>query len=328
MSFAKIAAANGISSDMIPSDSISFGSELFEMEKAVFQLKLNEISPPLKIGQYYFIIKLLKEKSDLFTSEADFSDNYKRLAKILRKRKQREYFNRFIKSRFDRPPYHLDKTVFKQMVQYIEGRVIFDRPSVKQNQDLSNERIYRDAIQNLGDYQNVPVIAFENGNKWTIEFLLNRLQVGPYPIEFTNRGKFRMSMIAATKMTLDDQILVDLALANGLDKSSTVTHQTIIWKDHIVYQSKLKDILKRAERSDNLPGEKSTVKYEKQIDTYLANVAAKYQIQIYTDILDTLTLSKTDMVVMKAHFPKRTLAPVIQPFLNLPKFDHLLTSQY
>jgi len=297
------------------------------MEKIVFQLALNEISPPLKIGQYYFIVKLLKEKLDLFTSETDFSNNYKRLAKILRKRKQREYFDTFIKSSFDKPPYRLNQALFKQTVQYIEDRVEFNRPSSKQIQNLSNGRIYQEAIQNLGDFQHTPVVNFENGYQWTIQMLLNRLQVGPYPVEFSSPGKFRMSMIAATKMSLDDQVLVELAKAHGLEESLVVSLQTTMWKDHLVYKSMLNDLLTKQDLSNSLVTEISSGRYEKQIDNYLANIVGKYDINVYSDILDTLTLSKTDMVVMKTHFPKRTLAPVIQPFLNLPKFDKLLSSR-
>lgn len=326
-SFSQMAELNGIDKDMIPSDSISFSSELIDMEKTVFQLALNEVCPPLKIGQYYFIIKLLKEKSDLFTSETDFSNNYKRLAKILKKRKQRKYFDTFIKSSFDKPPYRLDQALFKQTVQYIEEKVEFNHSSSKQTRDLSNERIYQEAIKNPGNFQHTPVVNFENGYQWTIQMLLNRLQVSPYPIEFSSPGTFRMSMIAATKMSLDDQVLVDLAIENGLEQSLNVSLQTTMWKDHIVYQSMLNDLLTEQDLSDGLIKEISSGRYEKQIDHYLTNIVEKYEIKVYSDILDTLTLSKTDMVVMKTHFPKRTLAPAIQPFLNLPKFDKLLSSQ-
>ena len=111
--FTEVAKLNGLDNGSIPLDSITFGSELNTLEEQVFQLPLNGISPPFKMGQYFFVINLIEEKTDIFTSEDDYNRQYRQIKKRIRQRKQFSSFQNYIRKKFSKPPYQLDKIQFK-----------------------------------------------------------------------------------------------------------------------------------------------------------------------------------------------------------------------
>jgi hypothetical protein len=325
--FSRVAQLHGIDPEIIPTDSISFGSDLDVLEDHIFQMSINQISKPLKTGQYYLIVKLINEKHNIFTSENDFQKEYKRLVKSLRKRKQREYFQDYIKSNIDRPPYHLDRKVFKRMIQEMERIIDFKSKSkISPQQPLIN-RAYYEAVNRMDDIKDEQVVNFDSDEPWTVRTLLTRIEVSPYPIELTSPGKFRSSMIAATKMTLDDGILVRLARKSNLDQSDYVKAQKQMWQDQIIYKKVLGKFIRMSSISDSSNQMPMYKLDEKSLDSFLTNAAEKYEVTVFSDVLDTLTLSKSDMVVMKTHFPERTIGPVIQPLMNLPEFKKALSGK-
>jgi hypothetical protein len=326
--FQTIASLRGIPPETIPIDSLSFGSDIPGLEEKVMQMTIDEVSTPVQLGHYFFIVKLINKKQNLFSSEADFKKNYRKLEKTLRKRKQQQAFNSYIKKNLKQAPYILNKKIFKQLVQQLESTIDFQyQKKTKQTTQLP-ENISQEDIKNLGDILLENVVKFSNNNLWNIQKLLSRIRVSPYPIEFSSPGKFRSSMITATKMVLDDQVLVDLAQYLKIEKTTYVTTHRQMWQDHTIYKLVLRDLVQdMVFTADSVDQEKKQKKYLERIDDYLADIAGKYSVTLYKDILDTLKLSKTDMVVMKTHFPQRTIAPVIQPLTYLPKFENILSAQ-
>jgi len=324
VSFSDVAQMNGINPDFIPEDSVSFGSNLDFLESFVFQLGSNEIGKPIKIGQYYFVVKQMEDKVDIFTSADDYKRQYKRIDKILRKRKQKTYYQDYIKSNFTKPPYNLDRQTFKILVKKLEEVLIVNTSEQRSTIQGSTNYILENSFEHLGAFLESPIVFFEGENQWTIKTLLKRLQISPYPIVLSSPGKFRSSMIAATKMILDDEILVTLAQKADLEQSTFVQSQSHMWTDYLVFQKALKDFGSLSVSNEEKKGE---LQISNRLDNYLLDLINKYDISINKVLFDTLAPIKSDMVVMKTHFPQRVIAPVLIPLNNTPKFQQHISSK-
>ena len=157
--------------------------------------------------------------------------------------------------------------------------------------------------------------------------LLERIKVSPYPVDLSAPGKFRASMIAATKMILDDEIIVKLAMQKNLETSSYVTDQSRLWHEYIIFQTMRNEILHQISDKNKRSSIENREDPAKLFDDYMVTIAGKYDIRIFFSIYDTLRLEKTDMAVIKNHFPKRSLIPLIQPLPPLPRFDSLFSAK-
>ena len=186
---------------------------------------------------------------------------------------------------------------------------------------------FKEITGRLADILDKSAVSFNNGSNWTNRELLQRLKVAPYPIEFTSPGKFRSSMIAATKMILDDEVLVELAKQEKLDKTSYVRDQVRIWREYLLYQAMVAKIYRAFSNDQTTPGQSHTENTATQFDKYLCSIADKYTIIINHSILDSLTLIKTDMAVIKQHFPVRSLIPLIQPLYQPSAFGSIISGK-
>ena len=323
LSLTEVARLIGLDSQFIPTDSITFGSELNALEKQVFQLPVNGVSAPFKLGAYYFVINFFKEKTDIFTSEDDYNRRYTYIKKTILRRKQLQSFQDYTRQRFRQAPYQLNRDQFKALVQQLEKVLPIGKETNNQSDLISNH----EANSGLGNILDKPVVSFSNGNIFTNRELLQRLKVAPYPIEFSSPGKYRSSMIAATKMILDDDVLVQLAEEEDLGKSPYVNDQLRIWREYLIYQFMRTKFFMSISNAE-MPADSSLRSNPaKEFDAYLASFAGKYKIHIFHTILDTLTLAKTDMAVMKQHFPKRTLVPLIQPIYPSSAFESIISDK-
>ena len=316
-SFEQLAESFGFSQQEIPADTISFGSEFPDLENIVFNMKVNQISKPIKMGQYYYIIKLAEEKINIFSSKNDFEKSAEKLKKIIKKRKSKVYFKKYVEQNLKGKRYKLDQDLFKNLVNHLEISIGFDTES------KLPENIFSKTESVPEDLQYQTIVTFSNSESWNVKKLLQRLQVSPYPVDTRNRGSFRKSMILAAKSVLDDELLVQHAKENNLHNTQYVKIQSRMWNDYIKYKRTLKSVIDNYASNNNL-SELTTQQQIDAIDEYLTGLIQKYPVEINYKMLDTLKLHKTDMVVSKSHFPNRTISPLLQPLIGLNKFsEHL-----
>ena len=228
-SFEQYAGLIGLATTDILMDTIVAGRSLKILEDLVYSREVGHISDPIKIGKTFFIINIISEITENLDNENDFQNQYHRLEKILKQRNIQDSFFTFINEKYPKPPYSLDRKIFKQLAQSIEKQIDFSQFS---NSDNSINLFTKNEID-LADLENTPVIKFEDGPTWTCRHLVQRLQVSPYPIDVRSPGSFRKSIIAATKNIIDDEILVAEGKKLGLENSDYVTDQVTMWHDHI-----------------------------------------------------------------------------------------------
>ena len=307
ISFEQIAQLNGYQAEAIPSDTILFSGKLPHIEKAVFEMDLNEIHPPIWEGQYFFIIKLVNRIENISGEQGEFEKKRNELEKILKNQKILDKFQEYKANHFIINSYQLDKTIFKKLTQQLEN-ILFDNANTT-NQNIKSE--FREKLpqlnnSKLNEFRHLKVVKFSEEIEWTVEQLLNRLSIAPYPIDIESKGTFRSSMIAGTKRILDDELIVLHGEKIGLSKNEIVRNQQRIWTDCLIATKELVNVINKGNAKPERKPDKEW------LSQYLKDRSNEYEVELNHSILDTLSLNnRADMVVIKKHFPLRSIAPSI-----------------
>ncbi len=314
VSFERLAALLGYDIRQIPVDSVSFGYRFEKLEQTVFDMKMNEVRGPITLGHRYFFVKLIGEKQDIFTAEIDLEAQRRKLVKTLRDRKRKTLFEKYVAEHLPQK-YELDKSVFKKLARALEKQLQFERSG--------NPQPFLSAIEKTLDtgeeLLRQPVVTFPDGENWTVEQLLKRLRTGPYPLETSSPGNFRNSIIAATRMNLDDELLAKHAAALGLGGDEKVEIITAFMKDDLVATAMKRDWMRKNSSSgddEKQPAEK--------IDNFLCDRLTRTGIYINWEKLRGFPAKRADMLVFKTHFPSRTIGPPLELVDYLPQFNKLL----
>lgn len=309
--FEDLARLQGYSQNSIPVDTIGFESNLPNIERTLQGMQPNEISAPVKEGRFWFILKLTG-KQEKFSSRQDFENEKRSIRKMLRKIKATERFAEYVDKNLAGQVFNLDKEIFTQVVKTLDARLFEQGLTPAKGNETRFELMIED--QQL---LNKPVVRFSDGTEWTVRQLLQRLAVSPYPVNIHDRGGLRMNMISATRHILDDELLVRHCIELGLDETAYVRQQKSMWQDYLIYKKQLKALLK-PDRNAEANNAKTAIE---SLEEYLIEKTKTADIKIYSAVLDTMTVDKTDMVVMKTHFPRRTVAPVHQPLGYMPEWE-------
>ncbi len=305
LDFIELAKLKGYAEQSIPADTIEIKTPLPNIQAAVFKMNLNEVHAPVKEGNYYFIIKLANIIIDAFQSEDDFERLKTHLTKIVKKRKSASLFGQYKKTHFKEAPYAVDTKIFKRMVRLLDAQLFAQKNSAKNRRQFSFN-IHKETP--LGELSGQPVVRFLSGEIWDVKTLLRRIEVSPYPVELKSPARFRLSVLAAAKHILDDEIIAREALKAGLDETNYVKVQKQIWADFLLYD---------LEKGRLLKGKKSLRQRKAAIDSVLSLMMKKNEIRINHTVIDTLSSFRTDMFVFKTHFPQRTIVPALE-IITLP----------
>ena len=277
----------------IVTDTISWGNGPPEIESELYQVSPGEVAGPIQLGYKFFIIELIEEISMLGSSTTDFLRNKHQLKKILKRRKGNNLFHKKAQGELKQYIPRLHKDIFKKLVEKLEKKMFpggFESGSIEELSLPKNKL-------NLQI-----VVEFNDGDNWTVRQLLSRLAVSPYPIKKGNPAVFRNSIIIACKAILDDEVVVKDAIDKGIDNLKAVRYQTEMWSDAYLAQIMSAILFKKL-------GDKHT------LTNYILNHELYPKVIVNSNLIDTLHIKKTDMIVIKTHFPTRTIAPPIQPLL-------------
>ncbi len=300
LSFLNLAKLRGYTERTIPMDTIELKTPLPHIRNIVFEMKINDIHPPVKEGNYYFIIKLTDILTNIFQTKDDFEAMKPHLSKIIKKRQSAALFRKYIKTHFPEAPYSVDTDLLKKVVRQLDAQLFASKsPPDKQTSfsfDLAPET-------SLGQLASRPVVRFGDKKVWDVKKLLQRIQVSPYPIELDTPARFRLSILAAVKHIVDDEIIADEAEKAGLGESDYVQVQQQMWGDFLLF---------KLEKVRLLKGKKTSEQRKAAVDSVLQIMMDKTPIKINHAIIDTLSIPRTDMFVFKTHFPQRTIVPALE----------------
>ncbi|MCG3118633.1 MAG: hypothetical protein ALAOOOJD_00873 [bacterium] len=173
---------------------------------------------------------------------------------------------------------------------------------------------FSQAGQSLEANLDETLVSFDDGSDWTIKEILQRLSVGMYHLDFSNRKKFRLSLREALLMMIEQEYVYKNAVREGLDKAPEVTAEVAMWRENALAQLLVQRLTSAKNDADlQAPTGEHT---EKLAQTLLA-LADTHAIEINQEVLRNLQVSNAGLLVLKKHFPGRMVTPLSLPLEHL-----------
>ena len=193
------------------------------LEAAAYALRVGEVSEPVKVGQVYYVVKLLNRRMLGSPSEEDFKRVAPALEKKLRRRKEDELAARFLRQHLVQAGIQLRGPVLSELVQYL-GRYAGPDSIV----ELTPETL--DSLLAEFEWRDSALVVF-SGKKWTVKEALKR-------IEGVRLSAFSPELMAdrlsrALFEAARDEVLVEAAKDLGLDKHPRVQRDVSVWRDYL-----------------------------------------------------------------------------------------------
>ncbi len=267
-------------------DTLQYSGELPVLEDTLFSAPMGKKIGPLKIGRRYITFRVRQEWPLYIVSRGDFLQKRRSLLKSWRRLQKEKLFARYLKERFPQKPYRLNKDVFRRMTTFLLEETL--------GEDEAPPRKKLTTLMN-GDRELLreEVIAFNEGKPWTVATLLRELFAAPYPLSYKSESAFKFSLIKTARRLLDDELIYREALARGYGNTSFVHWQMAMW--HSAY---------RAQKNRRLLPRDT---YKRKV--FLDSLQNRIPVTIYQNVLDTLRINPTRMMVLKKHFPGQTIVP-------------------
>ena len=184
----------------------------------------------------------------------------------------------------------------------------------KLNPSPLNAAEFSQADQSLAASLDETLVSFDDGSHWTIKEILQRLSVGMYHLDFSNRKKFRLSLREALITMIEQEYVYKNAVQEGLDKSSEVAAEVAMWRENALAQLLVQRLASAENEADirTPTGEQTEL-----IAKTLLALAETQHIEINPEILHRTPVSNASLLLLKMHFPGRMVTPLSLPLEHL-----------
>ncbi len=209
---------------------VKWGEAEEPLEIAAYRLKRSEISPVTQAGNGFYIVRLLKRTADTYYSSKDFSALRRDIEEKLRLRRERNRLEEYVGQAFrNKVGYALPRT-FKAVAKSFD-RILRD----------SNDRypvvLTAAMLQNLKEILSTVLsdtLMVAGDRMWSVEDVLTKLYQNGFSFDSLQAQRIPDHLNLQLKQWVQQEILGDEALAEGLDKISSVSKQLQMWYDYFL----------------------------------------------------------------------------------------------
>ncbi|MCK5739618.1 peptidylprolyl isomerase, partial [bacterium] len=227
---------NPAMADSIPIKQLKWGDARPVLEDSLFQLPIGKITGPINVDGVYYFFKMLNKRSDVLFTENEYQQKRPSLKKKIRQRYRTSMFNEFIFQLMHDTKVTIPRERFKLLAEKLEAAMNIE---VQGNPEMSssNQLLQNDYLKiesELKDYLDEPFADFSNGSTWTINDVLAKLRVGPYPLDYKSKAKFRSTLKHNIKFMIEFEKMTAEGRRQNLAKSEYVREETRVWRDNIL----------------------------------------------------------------------------------------------
>jgi parvulin-like peptidyl-prolyl isomerase len=208
----------------------TFGDMDPAFEEAAYNLKVGEISKPVRTKTGYSIIRLEDRISNPILTEYEFQNKKNNIERALKLKKKIEYEKNYIDSIFDESKYSLNKESLDKIIEYLQ---LSDIQKSESNIKISSE---------------IVAVKYDDMNL-TEQFVINQLnQIPAYHRARINNVEVLKTAIKGITM---QQLLFAEVIKKGYDKVPIVVETTNKLKKQIFLKYKMQYILSEIQISDS-----------------------------------------------------------------------------
>ncbi len=297
-----------ISTDSVLTLSLKWGEAHPLIEDAAYGLRLNEVSGPIEVQNKYFILKLINVKQDKFLTETDFYQQIPSLQKMIRSRKSSEMFDDFLFSIMKDKRLQVSHEVFNFVAGELEKIYhVGENDTNLADTAPKDETFFRSGT--LGDHLNDTFARFDDGSTWTIRDFIIKMTLGPFPLNYQSKDKFRKSLQLVIRRIAELESLAKKGRDQRLQKSFYVKYQTRMWSNAFIAQ------LMREQLADTVKVTEEEIRYH--YDKHPRNYWRPEMLKLREILVNDETLAKQlhrrirngeDMAVLAKQYSKREIS--------------------
>lgn len=299
--------------EKIPTKKLTWGEALQSIEDAVFELKRGQITEPIDVDNQFYIFQLENKTVNIFNTEFDYYQSRPSLKKQIRRRKRGRMFSELIFKILNGTRVKVPAKVFNLIATDLEealeiGGAKYQKPKFKFNH-LMLHSDYMRATSQLADNLDQPFARFSDGSIWTIREFLQKLWLGPYPLNYKSKKSFRASLKRTIPFMVELERLAQQGYRQGYHKTASVREQTRFWQDSFIANAVQRMMVDTLDISD----EACQVYYEKHKQKYCAPAMLKIQEilveskELAERLLEQIK-SGADMAILATKYSKRELS--------------------
>ena len=210
------------------------------IEQVAFSLELGEISNPVKTKWGYAILKVEDIIQDAIITESEFQRAKKKIERIIRRRREKEIANRFIREFMDPKKVKVYGPSIVFLVEKSKEILSGDHLRLYAEPSKLSDMQMRSYGQELQDHLGDVIVEFEGG-RWTIGEFLDKLKKVHPDARPIMTSKNNLKDVVARMVR--DEFLAKEGYRRELQHSNYVQEEVRRWKEEIVFNKLRNDIL-------------------------------------------------------------------------------------
>lgn len=210
-----------------------FGEMDPDFEAACYALPVGQISEPVRTRFGWHIIRVENKQVNPILTEHDFAQNYKKLERIVRSRKENALANQYVKQLMEPLQVRVKGKAFAFLLE--KARTYFGEPLQQTRlppQPLRDQQV-TSFLQMMEPFRDEVLVEFRGGH-WTIGDFLDRLEAMP-PAE-RPRINSRSGLERGIKWMVRDEFLAREARKMGLQNHPYVRTEVSLWFEDTMTQ--------------------------------------------------------------------------------------------
>lgn len=318
----------GWGNSSIPSKKIIWAEEPLELEESAYQLSINQVSKPVYWRNEYYIMILDSVRSQR-RSAADYLDKKSALEDRIRRRKINKLYKLFYSRSIAKNIGAANKQNIHELTDILVSGMQFADTDASIKQSAINKELKFDENRISESVLNTEIVSFPNGEVWNGHEFLKKMQRGPFEYNYSSEFAFKKSFYFNVKLLLELQSIYELAKKNSYQTKSSVQKEINTWNEYYTANEYrylfLKEIQGLSQKDDSQNLSQLQINRLEHMDSHLAELVDKYNINIEKDNYENIILNKTDMVVSKIHYANRLMSPPLEPLTALTRYNKALT---
>jgi len=214
---------------------VHFGQMSEIAENILFNLKLYEVSNPIKSPEGFYIFKLYSIENEIIKNEKQANNMIQKVNRVVEERANENLYQKFYKSFFPGRKVKTDGELFwslsNKLIKTLEKRRILEDKKPNETVYLASEDFMQMKNDFGKDTLDLPFIFLENKLISLKQFLYAFAFEGFYS-NFTEPNKIRAQLNSRVKRFIEQEFLTKEAQEEGLQNLPEVKEDIKMWRDN------------------------------------------------------------------------------------------------
>ncbi len=307
--------------DSLPRRSVTFDfNEIEQVRRALYEndVKKGEVIGPIHVEDQDLFIKVLGWRESVAVSPQDIQNRWQDVKRHISFKYAGEMYNDFVHKLMRGKRVDFDRNTFIALVNVL-GPVYFPKADEKEAQlqqsmwgrSVSEEGLPDSLKQQLQALEDRPLLTCD-GETWTVADFGRELVL--HPLQFRKRNypknEFGSQLRLAIVDMIRDKYITEAAYKQKLDQTFLVKSKEQMWRDAYAATYLRDSKLDQSGLLQKFPKEYLSI-LKKELNPFVDSLQAKYSdiIEINTDALEEVELSRIDMFAMYANQPYPIIVP-------------------